>query len=93
MKRNLLGVGAIVLAIGFSAFTAAKKAPSFFYGLNAAGTTYIQLPGQPDLDNCHATANFKCVVGFDNNPGVTSFPATSIPAGKTYDSPQSALYF
>ena len=80
MKKYLLGVFAIALAIGFSAFTTSKvhsaKTSTTFYWFEAAQNTgsqstfvdadvsYIQASASAPTGICSGTQTYKCVLGF-----------------------------
>jgi hypothetical protein len=91
MKRNVLALAAIVLAIGFSAFTQ-KKVASVFYGLKTDQVTYQKISGTPNEGICHDVANFDCVIGYDSDKGNT-LNANSLPSEPTYRSESEAIYF
>jgi hypothetical protein len=91
MKRNVLGLAAIVLAIGFSAFTQ-KKVASVFYGLKTDGVTYQKISGTPNDALCHDVADFDCVIGYDADQGNT-LNANSLPSEPTFRSGSDAIYF
>jgi hypothetical protein len=91
MKRNILGLAAIVLAIGFSAFTQ-KKTASVFYGLKQDQVTYQKISGTVNEGLCHDVADFDCVIGYDADQGST-LNANSLPSEPTFRSQSEAIYF
>lgn len=72
MKKYLLGLAAIVLAIGFSAFTAKKtlvldKFLVYQSGTQKNITSYLQVPAQPDPCDNASTNCFLLVRDLDGN--------------------------
>jgi len=91
MKKYLLGIFAIALAIGFSAFTTTKETTSnFFYGLNAAGDTYRLITVLED--NCHGSSSNICVLGYEEAQ-TAPFSTSSIPSGWTQEGSSNKVYF
>lgn len=89
MKRfqlNLAMFAMLVAVTAAFAFKPVKKAGEVVYLLNAAGTTYTRFSDDgslPDEGGCTHVADYTpCSESFNtlNDPGVGTFPATTIPA-------------
>lgn len=80
MKKYLLGLFAVVLAIGFSAFTAPKAVKSnltdpFWYKVDASTFQVLEVVGQTTLalakstTGCDDSSPTLCTYGYDVDPG------------------------
>lgn len=78
MKKNFFGLVAVVLAVGFSAFTVAHKTNYFVYGLDDTSTNYVRIQSSsvstlPE-SNCSSGGSLNCIQGFVTDPNVQSYP-------------------
>ncbi|MFC0773402.1 hypothetical protein [Terrimonas alba] len=79
MKKYLLGLFAIVLAISLSAFTAVPERKSvtdpFWYKINPLDSKVTQVLGQrtqqsaQDASGCQNQTSTQCVRGYNTDPG------------------------
>lgn len=93
-KKVALSLVAGVFAIGFSAFTVAKKQSTVYYGQTSTNH-YVRLSGSPTGDCETATTN-ACTIRYEaaDDPNVSSFditPLTPAPANGVV-SAQKTLY-
>jgi hypothetical protein len=86
MKKYLLGITAIVLAICFSAFTVPKERPSKFaavwFDFNGTLTSQYSDATKYSLDgnnipDCSTTVDFRCEIKADPQSGNPSLPNLS----------------
>lgn len=77
-KKVALSLVAGIFAIGFSAFTVAKKQSAVYYGQTLLNH-YVRLSGMPTGD-CETTTPNACTIRYEaaNDPSVSTFDITPL---------------